>query len=289
MELEAKLRQHVYCLAEHIGERNVFCPHELHAAAAYLRKTWETQGYAVVSQDYRVRKIVSSNLEVTQKGSRAKQPCIIVGAHYDSVMGSPGANDNASGVAVLLELSCLFRSIRPRRSVRFVAFVNEEPPFFYSNEQGSRFYAESAKQNGDQIDLMIALETIGYYCGERGSQRYPPLFRFFYPDTAHFVAFVANLSSRRVLRKFKAAFQASTDFPVESVASPAFVPGVGWSDHASFWAQGYRALMITDTAFYRYPFYHSAEDTPEKLDYKKLAQLTQGLFRALCLLDERYL
>ena len=276
--LTKRLRSHVYRLADEIGERNVFIPEALHAAEDYIRQTWEAQHYDVVAQEYTVKGVRSANLEVTREGTDPDSPILLVGAHYDSVIGAPGANDNGSGVACLLELSRMFCAIEPRHSVRFVAFVNEEPPFFFSGKQGSQRYAKAARKRGDDIRLMIALETIGYYRDEPGSQNYPPFFRYFYPDRGDFISLVSNFRSRRLMRRLAKAFRRSSDFPLEHVATFAAVPGVAWSDHLSFWRQGYKALMVTDTAFYRYPYYHTAEDTAEKLDYKRLAVLTEGLF-----------
>ena len=204
-----------------------------------------------------------------------------MGAHYDSAEGSPGANDNGSGVAVLLELSRRFASVDCSRTVRFVAFTNEEPPFFLSKQQGSMVYASAARRRGDDIRLMISLETLGYYRNEPHSQHYPPLFGLCYPDRANFIGFVSNFRSRGLMRRLAAAFRASSDFPLEHTATFAFIPGVAWSDHSAFWLCQYRALMVTDTAFYRYPWYHTAGDTPEKLDYACLARVTEGLFGAI--------
>ncbi len=195
--------------------------------------------------------------------------------------GSPGANDNGSGVAALLELSRLFRQAQPNLSLRFVAFVNEEPPFFITGRQGSMIYAKAARRRGDDIRLMIALETIGYYSDAPGSQKYPPLFDLFYPDAGNFLGFVSNLQCRKTMRRMVRLFRAASDFPVEHVATLGAVPGVSWSDHRSFWRYGYPALMVTDTALYRYPYYHSAQDTPDKVHYPELARVTEGLFGAL--------
>lgn len=284
MKIESRsenLRRHVYELAEIIGERNVFRPEALHAAEAYIRRIWQEQGYEVKAQSYHARDVLSSNLEISRESSGGEGSILLIGAHYDSVIGSPGANDNASGVAVLLELSRLLSAVEPARTIRFVAFVNEEPPFFFSRSQGSMVYSRAAKQHGDDICLMVSLETMGYFRDEPGSQRYPPLFRFFFPSRANFIAFVSNFRSRRKQRQLVEAFRASSDFPVEQVATFGLIPGVGWSDHLSFWLRGYHALMVTDTAFYRYPYYHSAGDTAEKLDYPRLARVTEGLFEAV--------
>jgi Zn-dependent M28 family amino/carboxypeptidase len=281
-----RLRGHVYHLAETIGERNVFRPQALHAAEDYIRQTWRDQGYDVVAQDYTAKGVRSANLEITRRGGVAPDAIILVGAHYDSVRGSPGANDNGSGVAALLELSRLFATVEPVRTLRFVAFTNEEPPFFLLGRTGSAQYARAARRRGDDIRLMIALETIGCYSDAPGSQSYPPLFRFFFPDRANFIAFVSNFRSRGALRQLVRAYQAATDFPLQHVATFAAVPGVAWSDHLLFWRQGYRALMITDTAFYRYRWYHTRMDTPDKLNYGEYARMTNGLFKALLALSD---
>ncbi len=272
-----QLEVHVTQLAAEIGERNVFRPQALAAAARYIEEEWRRQGYEVTPLAYTTRGVESVNLEVTRTGRRFPEQILLVGAHYDSVSGSPGANDNATGVAALLELSRLFVKASLERSLRFVAFVNEEPPFFNWGSMGSMVYAKAARKRGDDIRLAISLETLGYYSDEPGSQRYPPFFRFFYPDRGNFIAFVSNFRSRSMLKRAIGAFRASSDFPLESVASFEFVPGIGWSDHLSFWRQGYLALMITDTAPYRYPHYHRPSDTPDKVDYPSLARMTDGL------------
>lgn len=284
--LMQRLRAHVYELAGKIGEHNVFHPEALHAAEAYITKEWERQGYAVRRQAYTEQDVECANLEVTCPGSRRNSDVILIGAHYDSVLGSPGANDNGSGVAALLELSRLFKDAAPETSLRFVAFVNEEPPFFFWPNMGSMVYAKAAKERGDPIRFMISLETIGYYQDQKGSQSYPPLLKYFYPDTGNFITFASNLRSRRIMRNCVQAFSAVTDFPVQSIATLPLVPGVAFSDHQSFWRHGYKAFMITDTANYRYPYYHTAQDTPDKLYYVPFTEVTNGLFLMLCQLTK---
>jgi len=286
-EIASALQQHVFKLAENIGERNIYHPQALHDAERYIKETWQAMGYEVHTQDYELNGIRSANLEITIPGSNKANEILLVGAHYDSVRGSPGANDNGSGVAALLELSRLFISSSPQRTIRFVAFVNEEPPFFLTSNMGSMHYAKAARQHGDDIRLMLSLETMGYYRDEPGSQGYPPLFRYFYPSSGNFIAFVSNLRSRPQLKQLTTAFRNSSDFPVERVSTFSWIPGVAWSDHFSFWRRRYRAVMVTDTAFYRYPYYHSYEDTAEKLDYERLAAVTVGLYGALIHLSEK--
>jgi hypothetical protein len=207
------LFNHVEHLAGGIGERNIFRPNALADARNYIAGEWDRQGYEVASHWYETRGLRCANLEVTRIGRKYPEQILLIGAHYDSVIGSPGANDNASGVAALLELSRLFTTGSPATSIRFVAFVNEEPPFFMSRKQGSFVYAHDARRRGDDIRLMVSLETIGYYRDERGSQRYPPLFRLFYPDQGNFIGFVSDFRSRRMTRRLVTSFRAGSEFP----------------------------------------------------------------------------
>ena len=191
--------------------------------------------------------------------------------------GSPGADDNASGVAALLELSRAFAALAPERTARFVAFANDEPPFCFTEHMGSAVHAKAARARGERIALMVSLEMLGYYDGRPGSQHYPPLFRWFYPDRGDFLGFVGDLRSRGPMRRAAAAFRRACDLPLETCATFRWVPGVGWSDHAPFWRQGYRAFMATDTAFHRNPFYHTAGDLPGTLDYARFGAAVDGL------------
>ena len=271
------LERHVSALAGGIGERNVWRPGSMAVAAGYIRTTFEEAGYEVNIQSFPSRGLSVNNLEAVLPGHGAANEIIVVGAHFDSVAGSPGADDNASGVAALLELARLLAGTALPRSVRFVAFANEEAPFFYGDEMGSNRYAARAQAQGERIEAMLSLETLGYYTDQPGSQQYPFPFSLFYPDTGNFIGFVGNLSSRALVRRAIGAFRATTSFPSEGVAAPSGMEGVHWSDHWSFWQAGYPAIMVTDTALFRYPHYHAATDTPEQLDYTGLARVTGGL------------
>jgi peptidase M28-like protein len=259
--LALRLRLHVAALAA--AERNT----DLETPARYIEAAFSRLGLEPRSQYFR-----SGGREV--RNIEAGSGAIVVGAHYDTVPGSPGADDNASGVAVLIELAAL--AARERLSVRFVAFANEEMPFFSTAEMGSTAWARSARQRGERI-TMLSLEMLGYYRDAPGSQRYPAPLGWFYPDRGDFIAFVGDLGARPLVRRAIAAFRNSAEFPSEGLAAPAFVPGVTWSDHWSFRQQHYPAIMVTDTAFYRYPHYHLPSDTPEKLDYERMARVTLGL------------
>lgn len=281
------LKQHVTALAAGCGERNIGHPQGLTKAANYITEALTSMGYQVLRQEYKVKGITCTNLEAIRHGSDKPDDIIIIGAHYDSVDGSPGANDNGSGVAATLELARAFTRFQTRRTVRFVFFANEEPPFFNTDKMGSYVYAHRARQQGDKIKLAIILETIGYYTDAPGSQLYPRFLKFMYPDRGNFVAFVSNLGSRAALHQIVKLFRKNSAFPAHRIAAPAFVPGIALSDHSAFWLHGYHAIMVTDTALYRYPFYHSNKDTPDKLQYFPFAQVTIGLINAIAELANR--
>lgn len=273
--LAANLRRHVEAIASR--EHNVFKPAELEASAQYIEKVFADIGYAVAAQRFQSGPAEVRNIEVEIAGQGRRDEIIVIGAHYDSMTGSPGANDNGSGVAAVIELARLSRGAQPARTLRFVAFANEELPFFKTEEMGSRFYARRSQQRRENVVAMFSLETIGYYSNVPGSQRYPFPLGFFYPSAGNFIAFVSDRASRPLLHEALAAFRRRAEFPSEGIAAPASIPGVDWSDHWSFWKEGYAALMVTDTAPYRYPHYHTAQDTPDKLDYERLARVVAGL------------
>ncbi len=283
--LADQLARDVRILGEEIGERNVFLPEALERAARFIGEEVRDAGLEVQRQTFHARglharQVPCHNLEVELPGSHRPDRIVVIGAHYDSVAGSPGANDNGSGVAAALALARTFarRSAPPGRTLRFVFFANEEPPFFQTSEMGSLVYARRSAELGEDIRGMLSLETIGYFDNSDGSQRYPlPPLGWFYPSRGNFIAFVSNLRSGRLLRESARAFRKGVDLPVEAAALPGFVPGVAWSDQWAFWKEGYRAIMVTDTAPYRYPYYHTPDDTPDKLDYQRFAEVVEGL------------
>ncbi len=206
---------------------------------------------------------------------------VLLGAHYDSAHHSPGANDNASSCAAILEIARRLAGRQGERTLRLVFFATEEPPFFGSEVMGSQVYARASRAAGEEIEAMFALDSLAFYSDEPGSQRYPALLRPFFPKRGDFLAFASNLGSRRLLRRTIASFREAAAFPTEGLAAPAWVSGIGWSDHASFWQQGYPAVLVTDTALFRDPAYHRSKDTAERLDYLRLARVTEGLIRVL--------
>ena len=225
------------------------------------------------------------NLAAEISGTSRADEIIVIGGHYDSVLVEslpcPGANDNASGAAATLALARAFAELTPQRTVRFVLFVNEEPPFFQNPFMGSWIYAKRCRERDENIVAMFSLETIGYYSDERGSQKYPFPLGLLYPSTGNFIAFVGNVGSRKLVRESIGSFRRHAEFPSEGGALPGSMPGVGWSDHWAFWQEGYPALMVTDTAPFRYPHYHQASDTPDKLDYDRMSRVVDGLERVV--------
>ena len=279
--LREALRQDVRKLAADIGERNVFVPAKLRAAADSLEASLSSAGYRVTRQYFEASRERCCNLEVEILGQTHPDEIVIVGAHYDSVASCPGANDNASGMAGLLALARAWAGRAPARTVRFVAFVNEEPPFFQTSQMGSLVYARQCRERGKRIAAMLSLETIGYYDPAEGSQKYPFPIGLFYPSRGDFIAFVSNTGNARLVRRCVATFRRNTSFPSEGGALPGLLPGIGWSDHWSFWQAGYPAVMVTDTAPFRYPHYHTEEDKPDKLDYDRLARVMTGLVQVV--------
>lgn len=268
---------HVTELCRNPAGRNYIEKKGLDAARKYIAGQFESSGYQVKFHEYQLNGDAVANIEVELTGTSRPKEIIIVGAHYDAVPGAPGANDNGSGVAAILELADRFKDKSFQHTVRFLAFVNEEPPNFMTGNMGSYVYAKKLAKDKENIIAMFSLETIGYFSDKTGSQHYPPFFNLFYPKKGNFIAFVSNLSSRGLVTKSIRSFRAHSTFPSEGIAAPAFIPGISWSDHWSFWKHGYPAIMITDTALYRYPAYHTSEDTPEKVDYEKMVYVVKGI------------
>jgi Zn-dependent M28 family amino/carboxypeptidase len=294
--VSAKLRAHILMLAGSIGARSLTSnPAGLEKAAQYIEYCLSEYNYNRSQQDFMAsvytptsvsydgavalqNKVCTRNIIAELKGSKFPQEIIVLGAHYDSVYDCPAANDNGSGVAALLELARLLSKFESERTIRFVAFTNEEPPYFGTEDWGAQQYAAVCHERAEKVIAMFSLETMGYYSDVAGSQLFPhDVFGLVYPKQGDFIAFVSNMKSRRLLNKVTKLFRNATSFPCEKVAVPEAIRGVAYSDHAAFWKYDYPALMITDTAFYRYPHYHSAADTPDKVDYDSLARVVFGL------------
>lgn len=280
-QLAARLSTDVKYLSETIGERSLSRSASLQTSTDYLRETLSEAGYAVTDHTYSVEDHAVSNIEVillgSDNGSGSGSGSVIVGAHYDSVAGTVGADDNATGVAALLELARMLHGNKLRRTVRFVFFGNEEPPYFRTDSMGSLVYARQLRRDHVPVSAMLSLEMLGYFSDAVGSQKYPPGLGLFYPGPGNFIGFVGNQESRDLVRRSIRRFRESCPFPSEGVAAPGDWPGIGWSDHWSFWQQDYPAIMITDTAMFRNPYYHTPLDTANRVDFARMSRVVEGI------------
>lgn len=276
--LRESLRRDVTALAGTIGERNVILIDRLNAAAAYIERELAAAGYRVVRQEYRVEGQLVANIEAELRGASKPEEIVVIGAHYDSVDGSPGADDNASGVAALLAIARAFARRPHACTIRFVAFVNEEPPYFMTPAMGSWVYVQQRRAG---VVAMFSLESLAFYSDKPDSQEYPAGLKALYPTTANFIGFVSNVRSAPLLRRTIAAFREHATVASVGGAVPAGVPGVAWSDQWAFWEAGIPAVMITDTAVFRNPHYHRESDTVETLDRDRYTRVVDGLMHSL--------
>jgi Zn-dependent M28 family amino/carboxypeptidase len=275
----AALKAHVEALSQRFVPRDDEHPEILHKAAAYIAEKFRSAGAKVNDQEFKV--YGNSYKNVIAEFGPDGSDTIVVGAHYDTAGDQPGADDNASGVAGVIELGRLLVGVPLRSKVILAAYALEEPPHFRTENMGSAVHARSLRARGLSVTLMISLEMIGYFSEEPNSQGFPmPLLRLFYPSRGNFILVVDRLFSNRA-RELKQAMSAASDLPVYSLNAPAIVPGVDFSDHLNFWEQGYPAVMVTDTSFYRNPAYHSRLDIADRLDYVKMAQVVRGVFHYL--------
>ncbi len=294
--LSDRLSKHVHKLALEIGERNFTRPKAYQGAGQYIADALKKSGYEADFEFFQItspprltalrtdqankdalKETRYQNVVAIKKGRSAEM--IVIGAHYDTVIGTPGADDNASGVAVLLELARMLQDLSLEKTLLFVAFANEESPFFRTSAMGS---AHFIKAHADKkITFMISLEMLGFYSDAPNSQTYPPLLKYFYPNQANFIAVVGNLTSKAFVDTISDIMQSTSDMPVETLSAPRIVPGVDYSDQLNFWKANIPAVMITDTAFNRNPHYHKSSDLPQTLNYEKMAEVTKGVFEAL--------
>ncbi|MFH0876698.1 MAG: M28 family peptidase [Candidatus Omnitrophota bacterium] len=274
--LAGRLKDHVYTLSHEIGERDVFGYYaNLERSEDYIADVFKKHGYDVSFQEYVVADRKVRNIIAVKKGTQRPGEIVLIGAHYDTC-ANPGANDNASGIAGLLELAGLISEQPAKRTIEFIAFVNEEPPFFQTRNMGSRVYAKAARERGDDIRAVVILECLGIYSERLFSQRYPALVGFFYPNKADYIAVVGNFKSRLLVGEVASGLRTISDLPVVTLALN-LSPAIAFSDHWSFWQEGYAAVMVTDTAFFRSRTYHQPSDTYEKLNYQKMASVVKGL------------
>ena len=277
-EIRRRLQQHLQYLSVDLGERCIFRPQNLKAAEDYVTREFEALGYPVQRQTFICQRVEVANVIA---GHPDPQGYYLLGAHFDTVAGTPGADDNASGVAVLLEVARLARETPTLKPWAFVGFTTEEPPAYFTPYMGSRVYAKQARKNRENLLGMLCLESVGYFVQEPNSQQIPLALKFLgYSTTGNYLGLVANWHSRPLLQKLERAFQAGSSLPVSSLAVPlggVFIPETRLSDHANFWDEGYQAVMLTDTAFLRNPNYHGPEDTLDTLNLDAMVDLTLGL------------
>ncbi|MCO6431587.1 MAG: M28 family peptidase [Deltaproteobacteria bacterium] len=275
-----RLRAHVEALSNQFHPRSWLDIENLDRTADYIKKNLEETGATVDVQEFEAEKRKYRNIAV-HFGSQV-EPRIVIGAHYDSHEGTPGADDNASGVAGVIELARLISEKAVGVPVTLAAFTLEEPPFFRSPSMGSAVFAKSLKDSSVPVRLMISLEMIGYFSDKPHSQLFPaPLLSFIYPTTGNFIAIVDRFNLRSETASIKRAFRESTILPAESINAPRFIPGIDFSDHLSFWNAGFDAVMITDTAFLRNHAYHGSDDTADRLDYERMAEVVKGVYAYL--------
>lgn len=276
-----QLYTHVEHLSVTIGSRSIYEYDKIEDTKRYIVSCLKTFGYIPTLQNYDYEGKTFSNIIVSIPGVKYPDETVIIGAHYDTVYGTPGADDNASAVAVLLEVCRALKSISPGRTLKLIFFFLEEPPVFRTEHMGSYVYAKEAKARNENIKAMICLEMVGYYSDKKDGQTFPlPLMSMMFSTTPNFIAVVGNLKSRNLVDKVKNSLLKVSPIPVETLTSVSFVPGVDLSDHRSFWKMGYPAVMITDTSFYRNPNYHTENDTIDTLDFNTMADLLKGLLQA---------
>jgi len=277
----AQLRRHVEMLSITFHPRNCSHPGNLDLCAAYIAKHFEAAGAQVCAQSFQASQKTYRNVIAHFPGRDPSAKRFIVGAHYDSCWETPGADDNASGVAGLLELARLIGLHGSRCPVELVAYTLEEPPYFRSQYMGSYVHA-SRVPDPENVRAAVVLEMIGYFSGRLGSQWYPlPFFHLFYPSRGNYIAVVSELKQRRIVKAFKAGMKGATPMPVYSVNAPRWIPGIELSDHRNYWPFGMEAFMITDTAFLRNLAYHQRGDTADRLDYTRMGQVAVAVYEAI--------
>lgn len=287
--LAERLRGHVEQLARTIGERDAFQRKAQERARDYVVAEFRKAGYKPRVLPYRSVGLSALpdgttfyNVEAARLKAPADLPGIwVIGAHYDSAPGTAGADDNASGVAVLLEAARLLKDKGAAREIRFVAFGTEEPPAFGTKNMGSYHYALGLKETGAKLHGMVSLEMLGYYNPRKGSQLYPPFLHLVNPDHGDFAGAAGNVASRRLLSAFKGSWDETSSCLLTTAILPGPFSGLALSDQLNFWDQGYPALLLSDTAFFRNPHYHQETDTPDTLDYERMAEVTRSLVRIL--------
>ncbi|MBW2701311.1 MAG: M28 family peptidase [Deltaproteobacteria bacterium] len=278
-KLAAELEKDVRYLSETIGVRCLARgPETLAQTADYIESELKAAGaWQVKREIYEVDGHQVANLVAELPGTRLPDSWIVIGGHYDTVPTAPGADDNASAIAGLLATARRLGAKAHDRSLRLVAYVNEEPPYFQTERMGSLVNARASRLRNEQIEAVVVYEMLGCFSDDADSQHYPPPFSYFYPSVGNFIAFVGNLDSRALVHDLVEGFREQGRLPSDGLASPDMGTGIGFSDHWSYWQVGYPAVMVTDTAFFRYAHYHKPTDTADKLDFQRMARVISGL------------
>jgi len=281
-----QLKAHVFMLSTNFYPRSCFDRGNLDKCAAYIQNEFESAGAVVTNQTYLANGRSYQNIIARFPGTNPER--IVIGAHYDTCDDTPGADDNASGIAGLLDLARLLRNIETHRTIELVAYCTEEPPFFGTEDMGSAHHAKSLHEQNVHVKAMLALEMIGYFSDAKASQSYPAaIFRLFYPSKGNFIAIIGNTKQRELVKAVKVSMRGTTALPIHSVSVPHFVSGIDFSDHRNYWRYGFPAVMITDTAFLRNKQYHKLGDTPDRLDYSRMADVVTAVFETIKKLDEQ--
>jgi hypothetical protein len=279
--LRERLEKTVNDLSISIGERSIVKYPGMQKSMAYIVESLTKDKYEVEKQWMVIDDQPMANIIAEKKGSTDTDKIVVIGAHYDTVSGSPGADDNATGVAAMLELARIFSEIDTPCTIRFIAFANEECPGMDQKSMGSYAYAAGCHERKENIIAMLSLEMLGCYSETEGSQHYPEPFNLFYPTKANFLGFVGNTASKKLVKRSITAFRKSVRFPSEGLAAPDSIRDAGRSDHWGFWQFGYPALMVTDTSNFRYEHYHTERDTPDRLDFERFTRAVTGLINVV--------
>lgn len=275
-----RLRDHVEVLSVELAPRNYTHPDNLNACAVYIANQLKAAGAEVSEQVFEVEGSSYRNI-IAMFGPESTER-IVVGAHYDSCGTTPGADDNASGTAGLIELAGLLGRTELKQQVELVAYTLEEPPFFATMDMGSAHHAAALRANGVKVEAMICIEMIGYFSDAKKSQRFPsPLLNLFYPDEGNSIAVLGGFSDRKLIRRVRDPMRGATDLPVYSMCAPRNYGGLDFSDHRNYWQNDYKAVMVTDTAFFRNTHYHKLTDVADSLDYDRMAKVVLGVYEAV--------
>lgn len=274
------LKKHVQFISVDSYPRNHRKTKNLNKIAKYIEEQFKKYNCAITIQKHRTGS--RDYVNIIGKLNEGQGHKIIVGAHYDSHANTPGADDNASGVAGLLELANLLSKAKLSYEIEFVAYSLEEPPYFATERMGSAVHAKKINEDNEKIDGVIVLEMIGYFSDDFFSQSYPmPLLYLIYPSTGNFITVVGNTSNRSFIKEVKIGMQGSTNLPVFSISAPAFIPGIDFSDHRNYWKYDYNAVMITDTAHFRNKEYHKSNDTIDRLDFDRMGKVVASIYNYL--------